>query len=166
MPSLSARGPARYIGEVARAAGVSIHTVRYYERLGLLPPAQRTPGGYRVYSLQTIERLRFIHQAQAVGLRLSEVREILRVRYLGQSPCDCVRTLLERKLSDVERQMEDLHRFRRRLQQTLKRSRQLPRLPHQASELCPLIEGAAMKARAPGWRPLRTSKSRRMRNAR
>lgn len=87
-----------FIGKVAAMAGVSVQTVRYYERLGLLPPAQRTESGYRVYSAHSAERLRFIGQAQAVGLRLDEIREILRIKYVGQSPCDCVRGLLERKL--------------------------------------------------------------------
>lgn len=133
-------GSAIFIGKVAMQAGVSVQTVRYYERLGLLVSPQRTESGYRVYSPQTVERLRFIGQAQAVGFRLDEIREILRIKYAGQSPCDCVRGLLEKKLEQVERQMAELARFRRELRQTLKNSQKLPRLPHSASAICPIIE--------------------------
>lgn len=129
-----------FIGKVAAMAGVSVQTVRYYERLGLLPAAHRTESGYRVYSPRAVEPLRFIGQAQAAGFRLDEIREILRLKYAGQSPCDCVRGLLERKLEQVERQMIELGRFRRELRQTMKKSQALPRLPHSASVICPIIQ--------------------------
>lgn len=129
-----------FIGKVAASAGVSVQTVRYYERLGLLPAAQRTESGYRVYSPLAAERLRFIRQAQAAGFRLDEITEILRLKYSGQSPCDCVRGLLERKLEQVEREMAELARFREELRQTLKKSRRLPRLPHSASAICPILD--------------------------
>ena len=119
---------------------MGVQTVRYYERLGLLPPAQRTTSGYRRYSGGTVERLRFIRQAQALGFRLEEIKEIVRLRYVGQSPCDCVRGLLQRKLVQMEREMAELVRFRQQLRQTLKRSRKFPRLPHSASAICPIIQ--------------------------
>ncbi len=129
-----------FTGKVAQAAGLSVQAVRYYERLGLLPPAERTAGGYRAYRPEAVERLRFIRQAQAAGFRLKEIREILRMKFAGQSPCECVRTMLQRKLEQVEREMAELARFRRELRETLKRSRKLPRLPHSASAICPMIE--------------------------
>ncbi len=132
-----------FIGPVARQAGVSVQAVRYYERLGLLPPAQRTESGYRVYSPELVERLRFIRQAQAVGLRLEEIREILRIRYAGKSPCNCVRTMLQRKLGELEEQLAALASFRKQLRRTLERARTLPRLPHTASAICPLIQTEA-----------------------
>jgi DNA-binding transcriptional MerR regulator len=139
---------ANFIGGIARAAGLSIHTVRYYERLGLLPPAQRTVSGYRVYERTTEERLRFIRQAQALGFSLAEIKEIVRLKYARQSPCDCVRGLLKEKLQQVERQMEELVHFRRALQIALNRSRKLPRLPHAASNICPIIETTGVNRRA------------------
>ncbi len=129
-----------FIGEVAQTAGVSVQTVRYYEQLALLPPPQRTDSGYRVYGPETVERLRFIRQAQAAGFQLEEIKEILRLKYTGQSPCDCVRALLEQKLEQVEREMAELARFRRELRKTLKHSQKLPRLPHSASVICPIIQ--------------------------
>lgn len=65
------------IGEVAARSGLTPDTLRYYERLGLLSPAGRTSGGFRVYSQQTLERLRFIKQAQALGFTLREIRDLV-----------------------------------------------------------------------------------------
>ena len=134
-----------FIGQVARRAGVSVHTVRYYEHLGLLPQVQRTTSGYRVYSPETFERLRFIRKAQALGFRLDEIKEILRLKYAAQSPCNCVRGLLRRKLEQVEREMAELVRFRRQLREILKRSQKLPRLPHSASAICPIIQSRPLQ---------------------
>jgi DNA-binding transcriptional MerR regulator len=133
-------GKELFIGKVAAAAGASAQAVRYYERLRLLPPAQRTRSGYRVYSPETVDRLRFIRQAQAVGFRLDEIREILRMKYAGRSPCDCVRGMLEQKLKDVEDRLRELAAFRQQLRKTLRGARRLPHLPHRASAICPLIE--------------------------
>ena len=129
-----------FIGAVAQAAGVSVHTVRFYERLGLLPAANRTESGYRVYPLDIVDRLGFIRQAQALGFRLEETREILRIKYARRSPCNCVRNMLQEKLKQVEEQLAELASFRRQLRRTLQRARALPRLPHRASAICPLIE--------------------------
>ena len=142
MPGIEPVRQTHFIGAVARAAGVSVHTVRFYECLGLLPVAQRTETGYRVYEQPVIERVRFIREAQALGFSLAEIKEILRMKYAGQSPCRCVRGLLEKRLEQMERQIASLVRFRRELRQTLKKARRLPRLAHNASAICPIIESA------------------------
>lgn len=129
-----------FIGRVAKAAGVSVQAVRYYERLGLLAAANRTSAGYRVYGPESIERLRFIRQAQALGFSLDEVKEILRLRYEGRSPCACVRGLLQKRLHTIEDEIKQLEQFRQDLRKTLARSKRLPRLPHKASAICPLIQ--------------------------
>lgn len=128
------------IGELADAAGVSVQTIRYYERLGLLPRPERTPAGYRVFAGDAAARLRFVKQAQALGFSLEEIKEILRLRFVGQSPCECVRGMLQEKLERVERDLAALARFRRTLRQTLRRAQKLPRLPHTASTICPIIQ--------------------------
>jgi DNA-binding transcriptional MerR regulator len=129
-----------FIGQVARTAGVSVQAVRFYEQLGLLPTAQRTPAGYRVYGPESIERLQFVKQAQELGFSLDEIREILRLRYEGQSPCKCVSKLLQQKLEKIEQEIRQLVRFRHDLRKTLERSKKLPHLPHTASSICPLIQ--------------------------
>jgi DNA-binding transcriptional MerR regulator len=144
-------GPAArraFIGKVAGAAGISVHGVRYYERLGLLPPPHRTAAGYRVYSADAPERLRFIRQAQALGFTLAEIKEILRLRFAGQSPCECVRGMLEKKLEQVKHQMAGLAKFRRQLHRVLARSQDLRHLPHTASTLCPIIQIHSLRRKA------------------
>ena len=129
-----------FIGRVAKAAGVSVQAVRFYERLGLLPAAQRTVAGYRVYGPDSVDRLQFVKQAQELGFSLDEIREILRLRYEGRSPCECVSKLLQQKLEKIEHDISQLVRFRRDLRKTLERSKKLPHLPHTASSICPLIQ--------------------------
>ena len=136
-----------YIGRVAKAAGVSVQAVRYYERLGLLPAAHRSPTGYRTYGPESLERLRFIRQAQSLGFALDEIKEILRLRYEGRSPCACVRDLLQKKLHTIENEIKQLVHFRQDLRKTLARSKRLPRLPHKASAICPLIQIEASTAK-------------------
>ncbi|MFQ5818186.1 MAG: heavy metal-responsive transcriptional regulator [Terriglobia bacterium] len=129
-----------FIGSIARAAALSVHTLRYYERLGLLPPAHRTPAGYRVYEQTVVNRLRFIQQAQALGFSLAEIKEILRMKYAGTSPCACVRRRLRLRLAEIEQEMKRLRVVRQQVRVCLERSRALPPLPHAASAICPLIE--------------------------
>lgn len=137
----------RFIGAVARAAGVSVHTVRYYERLGLLPPPERTGAGYRLYEQAAGDRLRFIQQAQAVGFSLAEIREIVRIKYAGRSPCACVRRRLRDRLKEIEQEMKRRQKVRRQIRACLVAARNLRRLPHAASSICPLIENSAPDAR-------------------
>ncbi len=74
----SSKASAAYqIGEVADRSGLTPDTLRYYERLGLLSPSRRTSGGFRVYTPQTLERLRFIKRAQTLGLTLHEIRDLV-----------------------------------------------------------------------------------------
>ncbi len=100
------------IGELARRAGVNRETVRYYERRRLLPRPPRSVTGYRVFSDDAIDRLRFIKHAQALGFTLNEVRELLGLRLGERSSCDEVRAQAARKLSDVEAKIAALARIR------------------------------------------------------
>jgi DNA-binding transcriptional MerR regulator len=75
------------VSTLADQAGLSADTVRYYERVGLLPPAARSPAGYRLYDQDAVGRLRLIKGAQRAGLRLREIGELLQVADRGQCPC-------------------------------------------------------------------------------
>jgi DNA-binding transcriptional MerR regulator len=101
------------IGELASAAGVSCDTVRYYERLNLLPRAARTRTGYRLYTEVDVERLRFIKQAQALGLSLEEIKELLPGRGAGLAECRRVRDLLSAKLKELDARIAEMRAFRR-----------------------------------------------------
>ena len=111
------------IGQLARAVGVPISTVRYYERVGLLRPAGRTGGNYRLYREEAVERLRFIRAAQATGFTLEDVTALLQLREGTAGICEDVQTLVEDRLSDLEKRMTDLRLVQRVLKTTLKRCR-------------------------------------------
>ena len=109
------------IGQLAEATGESPYTIRYYERVGLLPPPPRTRAGYRMYPVETRERLAFIRKSQALGLTLSEVRDILEITSDGKAPCLHVRSLVTDRLRDVEARLTELSHLRATLQDTLRR---------------------------------------------
>lgn len=142
-----------HIGKVASAVGLTAQAIRYYEHLGLIEKAQRTNSGYRVYSPGALERVRFVKQAQRLGLSLGEIREVLRLKYSGKSPCDCVRDLLKRKLARLEQQMKETEEMCREIKRCLRASRNSSRLPHEVSLICPLIQTkAAQRKRISGRR--------------
>lgn len=100
------------IGELAEAANTTTKTLRFYEQQGLLPPAQRTPAGYRDYTPATLARIDFIHRGQAAGLTLAQIRQVLDIRDQGQAPCGHVRDLLDERLTDIHRQLTQLQELR------------------------------------------------------
>ena len=99
------------IGEVAANAGVSIDTVRYYERQRLLKPARRSSGGFRLFTQDAVERIRFIKQAQDIGLSLEEIRALL-ITAGGAAQCQRVHDLLKAKLSELDDRMRAMRQFR------------------------------------------------------
>lgn len=98
------------IGEVAVHSGVSVDTVRYYERLKLLPRASRSSGGYRIFPAETVERIRFIKQAQETGFSLDEVKQLFSTG--GTNQCQAVRELLLKKLVELETKIEQMRTFK------------------------------------------------------
>lgn len=96
------------IGELAHAAGLPSQTIRFYERKGLLPAAERGANGYRTYEESTLARLRFVRSAQAAGLTLAEIGTIIDLRDDGHVPCTHVTTLIDRKLTAVRARIRDL----------------------------------------------------------
>jgi MerR family transcriptional regulator, copper efflux regulator len=100
------------IGTLATAAGMSTKAVRFYEQAGLMPEPPRTPSGYRDYPPQAADRLAFIRNAQAAGLTLAEIREVLTIRDSGQPPCTHVGALISDHLRQVEARITELTRAR------------------------------------------------------
>ena len=98
------------IGKVARAAGVNVETVRYYERMKLLRQPARPPGGVRRYADDAVARIRFIKRAQELGFSLAEIRRLLALQE-AQS-CGAARSLAAEKLALVEARLQDLERMR------------------------------------------------------
>ncbi|MGB3373960.1 MAG: heavy metal-responsive transcriptional regulator [Microbacterium sp.] len=96
------------IGKLAAASGTTAKTLRFYEEQGLLPPAERTPSGYRDYAPETVARIDFVHRGQAAGLTLAQIRQILNIRDNGTAPCEHVRDLLDARLAEIEQQINRL----------------------------------------------------------
>ena len=94
--------PQLTVSKLGGRVGVSPGTIRYYERSGLLPAADRTPAGYRLYDEQVAERLRFIKGAQRVGLRLREIRELLEVLDGGLCPCGHAEALVRGRIAEIK----------------------------------------------------------------
>jgi DNA-binding transcriptional MerR regulator len=110
------------IGELARRCGVTPDTIRYYERRGLLPRPRRAPSRYRMYGPEDAARMRFIRDAQAIGLTLEDIGELMRQRRL-HNPGECrrVAALLRQRIGVIERRLAELRAFRRRLLDSLDR---------------------------------------------
>lgn len=100
------------IGELARTAGISTKTLRYYETLGLLGAAERTESGYRTYSEEDVERVQFIQGAKALGLSLSEIGDVVGTMDSGGQPCAQVSELIARKIVEMDQKITDFSRFR------------------------------------------------------
>lgn len=126
------------IGELAAAEGLNPRTMRYYERIGLLPPPRRSPAGYRLYGAAEREQLRFIRKAQGVGFTLREIAAILALRRSGRAPCQHVVALLDEKLARVERQLRALAELQGQLLQLRAAGTGLATC---AAPVCAIIEG-------------------------
>jgi DNA-binding transcriptional MerR regulator len=107
------------IGQVAQLTGVTRDTIRYYERLGLLPRPVRTPAGYRQFPATAVNRLALVRNAQRFGFTLREIAGFLRVRDSGGKPCRDVRAAAQRRLDAVEQQIAELVAMRDRMSRTL-----------------------------------------------
>ena len=103
------------IGEAAGRADVTAKTVRFWEDQHLLPPPARTPAGYRDYGPGIVERLAFIRHAQAAGLTLDAIRQVLDIRDGGQPPCVHVTGLIAQRLGKVDARLAELTRTRDQL---------------------------------------------------
>lgn len=103
------------IGEAAGRSGVPAKTIRFWEDQQLLPAPARTPAGYRDYDPAILERLAFIRHAQAAGLTLEHIRQVLDIRDGGQQPCVHVTGLIARRLAEVEDRLAELARARDQL---------------------------------------------------
>ena len=101
-------------GEVARSCGVSADTVRYYERRGLIT-SRRAENGYRQYVDETVQRVRVIRRAIAVGFGVDEIAKFFRERRAGNPPCRAVRAAAEGKLQEIDRRIAEMISLREHL---------------------------------------------------
>jgi DNA-binding transcriptional MerR regulator len=107
------------IGQVAREAGVSIDTVRFYERRGVLPAPERTPSGYRAFTQSTVDRIRMARALQGVGFTLDEVIDALHAHDSGAASCQSERWRLEAVVDRIDARIAELRRARRNARKVL-----------------------------------------------
>ncbi|MCB4456487.1 MULTISPECIES: MerR family transcriptional regulator [Leisingera] len=105
-------------GELAKATGCNLETIRYYEKTGMMPDPPRTAAGHRIYGQSHIQRLRFILRARELGFAIDEIKGLLGLVDGGTQTCGEVKALTERHLSDVRRKIEDLRRIEKVLAAT------------------------------------------------
>ena len=128
---------AKQIGPVAKASGVPIKTIRYYEELGLLQAVGRTEGGYRLFGADIFSRLSFIKRAQSLGLSLAEIKEFLDVHDQGDLPCEHVKARLQAKVTEIDRQIQQLQILKLELEGLLSEST----IPENSEgAICPIIQ--------------------------
>lgn len=141
------------IGDLAKRTSTNVETIRYYERVALLPSPARSPGGYRLYGIGQAERLTFIRRARALGFSIGEVRTLLRLADERKRPCAEVRVVAEAHLNDVRAKIADLRAMERVLKDTV------ARCADGTGSHCPVIEALYRDAITPAKhiRPTRPS---------
>jgi MerR family mercuric resistance operon transcriptional regulator len=144
------------IGTLSRHTGTNIETIRYYERIGLLPAPARSSGGYRLYRTGHLKRLNFVRRARTLGFSIGEVRTLLRLADERKRPCTEVRVVAEAHLKDVRAKIVDLRRMERVLKATVARCAEGKKAD------CPVIEALYQNgsaSRRPRRSPIGSSSS-------
>lgn len=100
------------IGQVAKDAGLTTATIRYYEKQGLVPPPSRSEAGYRHYAPEVVHRLKFISKAKSLGFTLTEIGELLELRAAPSDDCSSVLEKAQSKLTDIEAKIKELEKIR------------------------------------------------------
>lgn len=142
--TMSPRGEAFPIGELSRTTGVNIETIRYYEKVGMLPSPPRTGGGRRVYGWQHRRTLAFIRRGRELGFTLDEIRALLDLGGRTDAPCAEVRDIAAKHLRDIRDKIADLKKLDRLLASTI------DRCDAGHSLACPVLEILGSEAKAPG----------------
>ncbi|NHD15720.1 MerR family transcriptional regulator [Allosaccharopolyspora coralli] len=127
------------VGAAAAAAGVSAKAIRLWESKGLLPPSERTESGYRVFTEDDLDVLRFIRQAKTLGLTLPEIKDIIDLQRDGATPCGRVTELLDTHITEIDRTLADLRALRRSLASARRAAREGQRRGQDAV-VCRIIE--------------------------
>lgn len=127
------------IGELAARAGTTTKTLRFYEHAGLLPQPERTPAGYRDYDEAALDRLRFVKAAQAAGLTLAEIRDVIATREHSGPPCKHVTALLDAHAADLDQRIAELTALRAEVSRLRRRARGLDPSTCTAGGICQVI---------------------------
>ncbi len=137
----------KQIGRVARELGINPKTIRYYEEIGLIPSAERTENGYRVYGQADIDRIAFILRARELDFSLDDIGEILALREGGEAPCLYVTDLVQKQLAVIDAKIAALNQLRKELEDVQRQAESISLDVIADKEcVCHLIENRAIKA--------------------
>lgn len=130
------------IGELAEISGLTTKTIRFYEDAGLLPAPPRSANGYRDYPPAAVSRLRFVRTAQAAGLSLAEIAEVLAIRDDGRAPCTHVAAIVDSHLREIRRRIRELRTAQRELERLAERAATFdPADCNSADDVCRILTG-------------------------
>ncbi len=127
------------VSELARAAGVTPDSVRYYARIGLLKPEKDAANGYSRFGEADLDRLRFVLRAKLLGFRLDEVAEILGMSDHGHAPCPVVREIVQRRIGETRRRLAEMRALQTRLEQAVALWAAMPDGEPDGHAVCALI---------------------------
>ena len=125
------------IGDLGKAIGTKVETIRYYERIGLLPKPARTAGNYRIYGDDALGSLSFIRRARELGFTIEQVRELMALAHQGERSCAAVDAIARTHLNDVKRKLGDLRALERELSALIDQG------THETIAECRIIEALA-----------------------
>jgi len=123
------------IGQVAKRTGVTVETVRFYEKQSLIGVPQRSDTGYRQYPEETVKRVRFIQNAKEVGFTLKDIAELLALRQEPGTSCSDIKLHATQKIEEVDRKIQDLNRIRNALARMI-----VTCSGNGAASQCPILE--------------------------
>lgn len=104
------------IGDLAKKAGINLQTIRYYERLDLLPDPERTDSGYRIYDDSYLKHIKFVKNAQDLGFTLDEIKDLVAVKLNPKAHGKDVKKIIETKIEDIDNQIEELEETKKYLE--------------------------------------------------
>ncbi len=148
------------IGDLSERTGIPVKTLRYYDDIGILPAADRTASGYRLYDDRALGQVGFVRAAQAVGLSLGEIRGVIALRDQGTTPCAHVLELINQRRAELDQRISELESLRDQLGSLARRARRLDPRDCDPDGVCHLIDATATATgAAPGAMPDRRSPS-------
>ena len=128
------------VNRLARLSNTSPYAVRYYTRIGLLKPRRNMQNGYKMYADSDVAQLRFIRRAKSLGFTLQEIAEILHESGQGKSPCPMARQIIERRIEENRRALNELIELQARMEEALARWSKMPDGVPDGDTVCHLIE--------------------------
>ena len=129
-----------HVADLAKEAGVTPATIRYYSRTGLLHAKRDPNNDYRYFSPADVNRVQFIRKAQELGLKIADIKSIFASVEEGKAPCGKVETLVRERLEAIKRQIDELRATRDRIASAITEWEENGSLSNEEARFCPLIE--------------------------